>query len=114
MLIEYPRWLQDAFIVDAINGGVFVWVGKECTQQERQKALQFGESYIVQQKRPPWSQVARVLEGTEPASFTQWFSEWTDASRSVRANIFIPRLYQCSDVSGKLHIEEIYDFSQEV
>lgn len=83
--------------------------------QERQKAINFGEKYLVEQKRPRWLQVVRVLEGTEPAAFTQWFTEWIDTSnRDALTNIFEPHLYQCSDESGKLHIEEKSAFTQEV
>lgn len=40
---------QDAFIVDAASGGLFVWVGKACTMEERRKAMDWGEQYLAQQ-----------------------------------------------------------------
>jgi len=30
---------KDAFIIDTGKGGIFVWVGKGCTMQERKKAM---------------------------------------------------------------------------
>ncbi|RCN25065.1 hypothetical protein ANCCAN_29225, partial [Ancylostoma caninum] len=32
----------DAFILDAVNGGIFVWLGKECEIDERRSALLWG------------------------------------------------------------------------
>lgn len=39
---------QDAFILDAGNGGVFVWVGKGCTMDERKKAMSHATEYLEQ------------------------------------------------------------------
>lgn len=41
--------LQDAFIVDANAGGLYVWVGKGCTMAERKKAMDWGQQYLKQQ-----------------------------------------------------------------
>ncbi|KAK6760100.1 hypothetical protein RB195_021566 [Necator americanus] len=101
---------KDAFILDAINGGIFVWVGKGCTLGERAKAMIWGENYLREKKLPPWTQVTRVLESVEPTSFTQWFGEWED-SKVKRS--FEPRLFQVSDESGKMVVEEIANFNQE-
>jgi hypothetical protein len=57
---------NDAFIVDAVSGGVYVWIGKGCTMDERRKAVQYGQEYIKQQKRPAHTQIVKVLEGVEP------------------------------------------------
>ncbi|WKX97546.1 hypothetical protein Q1695_013312 [Nippostrongylus brasiliensis] len=101
---------KDAFILDAVNGGIFVWIGKECTPEERAKAVILGTYYLTERKLPPWTQVTRVLESAEPASFTQWFGEWVDG-KSKKA--FEPRLYQVSDESGQMVVEEVANFSQE-
>ena len=39
---------NDAFILDAGKGGVFVWVGKNCTGEEREKAMETGAKYLNQ------------------------------------------------------------------
>ncbi|VDK62705.1 unnamed protein product [Onchocerca ochengi] len=100
---------KDAFILDACNGGIFVWVGKNCTLDERKKAMEYATKYIKIQGRSKNAQVVRVLESAEPVAFTQWASSWESAKK---APPFIPKLYQCSDRSGKLTIEEIYDYTQ--
>ncbi|VDK20072.1 unnamed protein product [Anisakis simplex] len=102
---------KDAFILDASNGGVYVWIGKGCTKEERAKAVNWANDYIDIQGKPEWTQVIRVMEGAEPASFTQWSTSWQDGNAAYG---FQPKLFQCSDESGKLSIEEIANFTQEV
>uniref|UniRef100_A0A0M3ITB7 Gelsolin-like domain-containing protein n=1 Tax=Ascaris lumbricoides TaxID=6252 RepID=A0A0M3ITB7_ASCLU len=101
---------KDAFILDAWNGGVFVWIGKGCTKQERTKAMKWAQEYLKTQQKPEWTQVVRVMEGAEPAIFTQWSSSWQDGNA---AHGFQPKLFQCSDESGHLVVEEIANFTQE-
>ncbi|VDN51778.1 unnamed protein product [Dracunculus medinensis] len=101
---------KDAFILDAGHGGVFVWIGKDCTIDERKRAMQWANSYLQKMNKPEWTQVTRVLEGSEPAIFTQWASSWEGAKTK---QIFQPKLFQCSDESGNLVVEEISNFTQE-
>uniref|UniRef100_A0A914MH67 Gelsolin-like domain-containing protein n=1 Tax=Meloidogyne incognita TaxID=6306 RepID=A0A914MH67_MELIC len=102
---------KDAFIVDAVGGGLFVWIGKECTMNERKKAMEWGQEYLRKQKgRSQNAQIIRVLEGAEPEFFIQWFTNWNTKKQTVA---FKPKLYQCSNESGKLKIEEIANFYQE-
>lgn len=63
---------KDAFILDTIVDGVYVFVGRECTIDERSKACHWGQTYLKQQNLPLYTQVTRVLETAEPASFLQW------------------------------------------
>jgi hypothetical protein len=60
---------------------------------------------------PRNSQIVRVLEGAEPEIFTQWFTNWTGKKKVAD---FQPKLYQVSNETGKLHVEEIGNFYQEV
>ncbi|VDK62275.1 unnamed protein product [Anisakis simplex] len=41
----------DAFILDAWEGGVYVWVGKGCTMNERKKAMEWAQEYLKRQVR---------------------------------------------------------------
>uniref|UniRef100_A0A0N5AEE7 Gelsolin-like domain-containing protein n=1 Tax=Syphacia muris TaxID=451379 RepID=A0A0N5AEE7_9BILA len=101
---------MDAFILDAANGGVYVWIGKKCTKNERLHAMELGTKFIEQKHKSKHTRVIRVLEGAEPASFTQWSSAWYDAKKTQQ---FQPKLYQCSNESGRLLVEEISNFTQE-
>uniref|UniRef100_A0A915C0I0 Gelsolin-like domain-containing protein n=2 Tax=Parascaris univalens TaxID=6257 RepID=A0A915C0I0_PARUN len=101
---------EDAFVLDAGRGGIYVWVGKGCTMDERKKAMQWGQEYLKKENKPTYTQVVRVLEGAEPVIFTQWASNW---ERGATVANFKPRLYQCSDERGHLVVEEIAKFAQE-
>ncbi|KAF8375436.1 hypothetical protein PRIPAC_81865, partial [Pristionchus pacificus] len=101
---------KDAFILDAVNGGIYVWVGKGCTVEERSRAFQWGQTYLYVSNLPSWTTVTRVLESVEPQMFTQWFDDWHGAKKKAE---FVPRLFQCSNETGKLVIEEIAGYEQE-
>ncbi|CAJ0594552.1 unnamed protein product [Cylicocyclus nassatus] len=102
---------QDAFILDA-RGGVYVWLGKGCTPNERKRALQWGENYIKQKNLPQWTQVTCIREGDETPSFTRWFPDWTQASQA--RELYTPRLYQVYDrPPDRLIVEEISNYTQE-
>ncbi|VDO44649.1 unnamed protein product, partial [Onchocerca flexuosa] len=100
---------KDAFILDACNGGIFVWIGKNCSPDERKKAMDYAAKYIELEGRSKNVQVVRVLDGAEPVAFTQWASSWESPKKAPQ---FVPKLYQCSDQSGRLTIEEICDYAQ--
>ncbi|KAI6183836.1 Gelsolin-like protein 1 [Aphelenchoides bicaudatus] len=106
-----PKLLEtnDAFIVDAVNGGVYVWIGKGCTMEERKKAQEYGKEYIKQQKRPAHTQIIRVLESAEPDCFRQWFTEWQG---QLKGSKFEPKLFNVSNETGKLIVEEVANFTQ--
>lgn len=100
----------DAFILDAANGGIYVWVGKGCTVNERKKAMEWATKFLEEKHKSKNTQVVRVLEGAEPTSFTQWASDWIDPKKTRQ---FQPKLYQCSNESGRLVVEEIANYTQE-
>uniref|UniRef100_A0A7I4Z1A8 Gelsolin repeat protein n=1 Tax=Haemonchus contortus TaxID=6289 RepID=A0A7I4Z1A8_HAECO len=101
---------KDAFILDAIVGGVFVWIGKDCTMDERAQAMVMGSKYLKEKNLPTYTSVVRVLESAEPQSFIQWFGEWVD---NKTKKVFEPRLFQVSDESGRMMVEEIANYDQE-
>lgn len=66
---------NDVFILDTATD-IFVWIGKQSNQAERQKAQKYGQEYVIKQMRPKWTQVVKVLDGNEPQGFTQFFEDW--------------------------------------
>lgn len=79
---------DDAFILDT-GSGIYVWVGKKATQQEKTKAMANAQEFLKTKKYPAWTQVHRIVEGAETAPFKQYFSTWRDHgmahSRLIRA-----------------------------
>lgn len=55
---------KDVFILDA-GMELFVWIGKQASDQEKQQAMFFASKYLQDNKRPPFLPVTRVLEGGE-------------------------------------------------
>uniref|UniRef100_A0A0N5AZI4 Gelsolin n=1 Tax=Syphacia muris TaxID=451379 RepID=A0A0N5AZI4_9BILA len=104
---------NDAFILDTVNGGIFVWIGKNCTWNERKKAMEWADKYLSEEGRPSWTRVTRVLDGAEPVIFTQWAQSWNKKvdGHTVTRPKFEPKLYHCSDESGKFMVEEVANFT---
>jgi len=102
---------KDAFILDAASGGIYVWVGKGCTMDERKKAMQYAAEYLKVKNLPKSTQVIRVLESAEPTVFTQWFAQPKSGQQTVMGSP-CAHLYECSDESGRLTVQEIVNFCQ--
>jgi len=52
---------------------VFAWVGKKASVGEKKKALSFAQEYVVKAGLPPYTPVARILEGGENEVFEDFF-----------------------------------------
>uniref|UniRef100_A0A9J2PXZ7 Gelsolin-like domain-containing protein n=1 Tax=Ascaris lumbricoides TaxID=6252 RepID=A0A9J2PXZ7_ASCLU len=102
----------DAFILNTGTGGIFVWVGKQCTMDERCKSMEWAKIFLQQQGLPDWTQVIRVFEGEEPTIFTQWATNW-EKDQGSKTTKMQAKLIQCSDRKGRFVAEEIANFTQE-
>ncbi|MFH4979452.1 hypothetical protein AB6A40_006161 [Gnathostoma spinigerum] len=108
---------EDAFILDVHAHGVFVWIGKHCSKQERIKAMQIGTDFVKREAsqhrdgRSSTIPIVRVLETAEPPMFTQWSKNWPTEYTVER---YHAQLFQCSYDQGKFTVEEISRFTQEV
>eukprot|EP00741_Cyanophora_paradoxa_P008675 tig00001366_g8398.t1 len=75
---------NDAFLVDA-GSEVFIWIGKNTTQQEKRMAMQIGTAYLQMTKKPQGTPVIKLSQGYENAWFKSKFSYWgtrTDFSKA--------------------------------
>ncbi|XP_052748093.1 gelsolin-like [Galleria mellonella] len=73
---------QEAYILDTITGGVYVWIGKQSTERERSEAMSKAQQLLTAKSYPSWVQVKRIPQGTEPAIFKQYFTTWRDVNMS--------------------------------
>jgi len=69
---------NDAFILDTVTSGIYIWVGKKATTQEKVEALKSGSAFLAEKKYPAWTKITRVVEGAEPAGFREYFGSWTN------------------------------------
>jgi hypothetical protein len=63
--------------------GMFVWVGKKATEQERTKAIRNGQSFAKKTEYPPNISVVRVLDGDESAEFKALFLDWKVRDQAI-------------------------------
>ncbi|KAL7025953.1 hypothetical protein ACKWTF_013721 [Chironomus riparius] len=79
---------NDCFILDT-GSGIYVWVGKKATEQEKKQAISRAQGFLQTKKYPVWTKVTRIVEGAETAPFKQYFFTWRDHgashSRLIRA-----------------------------
>jgi len=79
---------NDCFILDT-GSGLYVWVGKKATDQEKKQSMSRAQGFLSTKKYPSWTKVSRIVEGAESAPFKQYFFTWRDHgaqhSRLIRA-----------------------------
>nr|ATU82731.1 venom gelsolin-like protein 1 [Pristhesancus plagipennis] len=69
---------EDCFILDTGSSGIYVWVGRGSTVQEKVESLKRGQTFIEEKKYPAWTHLRRVVEGGEPTAFKEYFDGWRD------------------------------------
>ncbi|XP_065668513.1 advillin isoform X2 [Hydra vulgaris] len=67
---------NDCFILDAGQSGVFSWIGKKCTQNEKKAAMNNAMKFIKEKGYPEYTKLTRVVEGGENPVFKQFFVSW--------------------------------------
>jgi gelsolin len=68
---------NDSFILDT-GSGIYVWVGKKATEQEKKQAWSRAQGFLSTKKYPVWTKVSKIVEGAESAPFKQYFFTWRD------------------------------------
>jgi hypothetical protein len=101
----------DAFLLRTPDT-VFAWLGKGCNDAEIGSALKIGE---LLKTSTVFRTVTEVKEGEEDDKFWGFLGgkdEYANEKVLVEAPRD-PRLFQCSNATGKYTVEEIYDFAQD-
>uniref|UniRef100_A0AB38ZEU4 Venom gelsolin-like 1 n=1 Tax=Oncocephalus sp. TaxID=2944721 RepID=A0AB38ZEU4_9HEMI len=70
---------EDCFILDTVTSGIYVWVGRGSTTQEKVEALKRGQAFLKENNYPPWTNMQRIIEGGEPTAFKEYFDGWRDS-----------------------------------
>ncbi|XP_050394961.1 actin depolymerising venom protein gelsolin 1 [Patella vulgata] len=74
---------NDCFILDSGPSGIYIWVGKECTKNEKKSAWQNATEFLKKKSYPQWTQISQLVEGAETPLFKQYFSSWNNANIQV-------------------------------
>lgn len=69
---------SDCFILDSGPSGIYAWIGKKCTKNEKKSAWQNATEFLTLRGYADWTPVTQVVEGGETPLFKQYFSQWTD------------------------------------
>jgi len=69
---------NDAFLVSAGALGIWVWLGRHATAEERQGAMRLGEKFILEKELPKGTALTRTFQCGEPDEFRTLFVEGTE------------------------------------
>ena len=53
--------LQDCYILDTVTAGIFVWIGKQCTKDEKVEAMKRAQKFLTTNNYPVWTKVFSVI-----------------------------------------------------
>lgn len=67
---------DDAFILDMGSSGVYAWIGRGATLQERNQAFMHAQKFLNDKGYPTWTPLCRVVQGAEDNLFRSCFANW--------------------------------------
>lgn len=74
---------NDCFILDGGVSGIFVWIGKKCSNNEKKHSMRIATDYLKFREYPNWTAVKRVIDGGEPPLFKQYFASWKEPEEMI-------------------------------
>ena len=72
---------KDTFIVDNDIDGIWVWVGKKASRQEKSGAMKYANQLIKQNNYSPKTKITKVIEGSELIQFKTLFKTWSEVEK---------------------------------
>uniref|UniRef100_A0A914CHP2 Gelsolin-like domain-containing protein n=1 Tax=Acrobeloides nanus TaxID=290746 RepID=A0A914CHP2_9BILA len=60
---------NDCFFLNLSSSGIYAWVGKNCTLQEKEHVWILAQKYLHEQILPSYTPICKFHEGNEPAIF---------------------------------------------
>ncbi|XP_073253861.1 gelsolin, cytoplasmic-like [Porites lutea] len=99
----------DCFILDCGSTGIFVWIGKKCTDAEKKAGMKNGLEFISKKGYPQWTQVTRVVEGGETPIFKQFFSGWRDEGEQVGLGKVFRQGHLAKQSNEKFDASQLHD-----
>jgi len=50
--------MKDCFILDGGKSGIYVWIGKMCTKEEKLGSMKTAEKFLKENGYPQWTRVS--------------------------------------------------------
>jgi hypothetical protein len=69
---------KDAYILDTGPNGIFGWVGKRASKDERSSAMKNAMKFAKDNGYPDWTPIVRIAQGAETPQFKACFQIWDD------------------------------------
>ncbi|XP_033733463.1 gelsolin-like protein 1 [Pecten maximus] len=69
---------SDCFILDGGPSGLYVWIGRQCTKNEKRSAWKHATDFLTLKGYPEWTKVTRLADGGETPMFKEYFCSWRD------------------------------------
>lgn len=70
---------DNCYILDSGIAGIYIWMGKHCKVEFKNKVWKSVNAFLKTRGYPPWVAVTRVIDGGETSLFKQHFEGWGDA-----------------------------------
>lgn len=69
---------NSTFIIDGGALGIWIWIGRNVTKQEKAEGMRHVRGYIIKRNHPSIYPAIRVIDGHEPIDFTALFPQWIE------------------------------------
>ena len=67
---------DDTFVLDNGGIGLWVWVGKNSSNEEKLQGMKVAVNFLRSKGYPDYTQVVMVKQGSETPAFKQCFIDW--------------------------------------
>jgi len=64
---------EESFILDTGSSGIYAWVGKKASSQEKARAMKYAMDFIKEHNYPEWTPICKIVERAETPLFKQHF-----------------------------------------
>jgi len=95
---------DNAYIVYGGAEGIFVWIGKGASKEEKIKVFDVADKLIADNGLKKGTKITRVVEGIETAIFKQFFASWNETGN---INFGFGRQYSAGSVT-EWNVEDLH------
>ena len=67
---------DDAYLVSTGAFGIWIWLGRHASMDERKAAMVLGEKFIADNNLPRHTALTRAFQTGEPEEFISLFANW--------------------------------------